>query len=1223
MANGQALDGFEAYYTEKLWHLIPEVYRTEDGLGVNPGVLRQLIEAIAEQAAITRRSIDRLWEDQHIETCDQWAVPYIGDLVGIQPASVLDDEPGRSLRGEVAIAVNLRRRRGTPEAMETLLRLTTGWDVVIVEMFRRLVRARHRLDPAPVPTVRFTGTPPGGTADLRRPVGAELALQVFDEYARTPDFRQLSGEDGAVGARKINIHLFRIRTFTITESDPVQLVVPAGFPRTFTIDPSGRDIQLFHNGRQQAVLQITPGEPQCRMPFEWEVDLPIRCRLLGNEEFVITAGDVITLSELGTPPTASELAVLEDLIGVRFQSERALRRQLLARGVTLGSAAPDWYIELLGITITPDSGKAAIYGSSLLLNVETAAFPDAFSRQRVAAADLSHADCHPIVDGFVIKGLVDPLNGRFATAPSEETIIGAPLVERYLYGFPEDIGAGPYTRLEAPEPGSNPPAPPVSALIDGTTTFDDNHTYQLAVSALALIDETEIFASNGKRPYIRLTEDNTDPDGNPGAVFKPDSDKEATLLIDGGWFGSAGMGDDVPAGQPADVVFEPATGGDAALFDWARITIKRATLDPGGVRADGIRILPLRIVVRSQVKELVIEQSIVGPIEAAFEDDEPIGRIERLVIRDSIVDAQQIESGIAISNRFGDVVMDRVTVFGDVQALRLEASHVIVMGGVTVINHQDGCFRFSAASPRPDTRLPPRYRDFTSAEIEPLFFTSTRFGDPGYAELSVVAPEALTRGGSEMGVFAIVSNADRLDSARTRVVEFGAVGVQPQYLFEGDEGARHIGELGARPEPPDPPPGDPPDPGDTLPPGPGEPDPDPPQPPTIPPEPPEPPEPPVVPGLELLVLGPEDADLNGAPEYWRDLGWRPAPGSDQPSSGSIPSVPLDKCDFVLEYDARFGTEPDHASQGWTAVNVSASEYVIESGGALKTEIASNDDGHFKKSVTTPAGRPASIHGYAVYMVDETSSGANEGEGLDLLVQASTGSLAKFKGLRAAFGNPLSGRRLQLIELDGGGDEDFATTRPLANMTSVWHKVSLEGHFATGRGLESIDDRVSNKDLAFFGDSDASGPSTATFEAKFGVTDSDLGGPTKGRYRNVVASAPGRFIRAWFRAVAVTNAPKLRLVLAADFSTTPGTARILVRYQAMAENADPFSIPGTVLEQSPNFTSDQNEFVVVEFTLSGLVAGNPFWFTVERNFAHAEDIHRGTVHLLEAVIVPTP
>src|SRR5215212_180696 len=135
-------DGFESYYTEKLWQLVPEVYRNEDGLAANPGVLRRMVELIGAEAARTRRSIDRLWEDQYVETCDDWAVPYIGDLVGARLVSANDR---RARRVDVANAVRFRRRRGTPDLLDHLARALSGWDVVLVEGFRRLARTRHRL----------------------------------------------------------------------------------------------------------------------------------------------------------------------------------------------------------------------------------------------------------------------------------------------------------------------------------------------------------------------------------------------------------------------------------------------------------------------------------------------------------------------------------------------------------------------------------------------------------------------------------------------------------------------------------------------------------------------------------------------------------------------------------------------------------------------------------------------------------------------------------------------------------------------------------------------------------------------------------------------------------------------------------------------------------------------------------------------------------------------
>jgi hypothetical protein len=76
------LDHYEAYYAAKLWALLPAVYRAQDAATLDGvGSLRELVNRIGVQAAILRRSIDRLWEDQSIETCDDWVIPYIGSTL--------------------------------------------------------------------------------------------------------------------------------------------------------------------------------------------------------------------------------------------------------------------------------------------------------------------------------------------------------------------------------------------------------------------------------------------------------------------------------------------------------------------------------------------------------------------------------------------------------------------------------------------------------------------------------------------------------------------------------------------------------------------------------------------------------------------------------------------------------------------------------------------------------------------------------------------------------------------------------------------------------------------------------------------------------------------------------------------------------------------------------------------------------------------------------------
>ena len=79
-------DNYDLYYADKLWTLLPAVYRAQDTDEFGAaGPLRELVNRIGAQAAILRRSIDRMWEDQSIETCDDWLIPYIGDLLATQP----------------------------------------------------------------------------------------------------------------------------------------------------------------------------------------------------------------------------------------------------------------------------------------------------------------------------------------------------------------------------------------------------------------------------------------------------------------------------------------------------------------------------------------------------------------------------------------------------------------------------------------------------------------------------------------------------------------------------------------------------------------------------------------------------------------------------------------------------------------------------------------------------------------------------------------------------------------------------------------------------------------------------------------------------------------------------------------------------------------------------------------------------------------------------------
>ncbi len=88
------------------------------------------------QAAI-RDNIDTLYHDFFIETCGDWVIPYIADLLG---TSHLSGDPW-TLRADVARTIKNRRRKGTLGAIESLTYALTEWAVHTVELRERGVHS--------------------------------------------------------------------------------------------------------------------------------------------------------------------------------------------------------------------------------------------------------------------------------------------------------------------------------------------------------------------------------------------------------------------------------------------------------------------------------------------------------------------------------------------------------------------------------------------------------------------------------------------------------------------------------------------------------------------------------------------------------------------------------------------------------------------------------------------------------------------------------------------------------------------------------------------------------------------------------------------------------------------------------------------------------------------------------------------------------------------------
>ncbi|MEE8523058.1 MAG: hypothetical protein V3T72_03930 [Thermoanaerobaculia bacterium] len=780
-----ARDGFETYYAEKIWDWIPEIYKHEDGLAQNPGVLRAMIEVLARQAAVARRSIDRLWEDEFIDFCDDWTVPYLGDLVGTRLVNELNR---RGRRTDVANTLFYRRRKGTPLVMERLIADITGWAGVVVEGFRRLGRTRHGLDPSPdSPTPLsgpVTGTPPGGIADLRRSRGGDLVDGPFDEYFHTPDFRRHRGFKGRVNIPKLNFHLYRLRPFRVI------LATPRDFgERRFTFDPSGRDVPLFRPDQRPEPDRWTPSR-------EWQIPAPIPCRLLGAASYLLQPADV---------PAALETE-LAPWVGQLFEDEARFRATLatVLAAATLDAA----FAGLLEAAVTPTSPKIQLLPEAVAVTVAEDSGGDALPHQLTVSANLSQW-IFPAAD----KELgVDPERGRFQLRqdPGADELVFVPV---YHYGFSGEIGAGTYERrgsvatenvTEIPGGAQNPdgeeldPGPIAGFALpaDGIHEFVNSKTYRPDGDGVADVDQLCLQARDGERPYLELT-----PDGGGEWTFtaldKPpgeDPDAEENLrwlTLEGLWIGI--VPDDLAAQNLAQAEDRcdpvPVTLVLDGHFD--RVVIRHSTLDPGGeqARLDPLQCTPipsLILEVRGQVEELVIESSIVGAIRESTSAADPCS-VGKLILRDSIV--HSLVPGVdAIFTRVAEAHLERVTVFGDVTVDTLYATETLIQGTVKVTDNQHGCFRFSAADDAPDQRLPPRFESHLFApRVANHFFVSRRFGDPGYAQLSETAPAEIVRGaenGSEIGAWSHLLNPIKLDDLRAKIDEFMPFGLIAQTIFE-------------------------------------------------------------------------------------------------------------------------------------------------------------------------------------------------------------------------------------------------------------------------------------------------------------------------------------------------------------------------------------------------------------------------------------------------------
>jgi hypothetical protein len=815
-------DEYEARYADKLWSLVPAVYRAADSETVDgDGPLRELLDRIGASMAVVRRSIDRLWEDQSIETCDAWVIPYLADLLATNLVPSMD-ERGRRL--DVANTIYYRRRKGTVALLEQLAHDVTGYETRVIEFFRRLGRNRHGLDPAigrpasaadPLAALTLqrleqltgllTGTPAGGFADLRNPLGASLTGTAFDEYAHRLDVRHGRGDLGWYGIPKIGFFLWRTVALRVDRATPVPV---AGCPDHYAFDPTGRQIALFTAAARGA---NDYGESWLPVPV-WQLPAPLIEPLwdaitaapgpvrysdpdaitIWGDSLSVSAtgfGDIVPVDQVRVWP---EVGRFQTLAGAPRDVEAGYHYGLFSR---IGAGPYDR--RQLGVPSPSDAPpRTRIDGGSAVT------LPNAI-------AALGPTGTIVITDGRTLSAVADP------PVPITDVTIRANDEERAVirtapgtqWVFTGDHGT---LRLEG-------------LLLSGADVVLRGSFESVVLSCCTIDPGT---SGSLRTPAAQWDHSVDGRDLAPGTLWV--EGQVRTLLVDrcitgpirtrtSGLLETLQASNSVLQGLPSEAAGTLALLRDAdamlsalnhkrdLLSTWLAGQLDAVAAAVVAAHADRTAVVPgdagkvvaaLQTVVNGPLIHTtarVHDRSLRNATLAAVATN-PSGDALRALNRQLLAEAYPLAlADAAVAVDAGLVELDRCTVLGPAYVHRLECSESILDDVVRVRNAQDGCVRFSAWAT--DSALPRRYESVELRASAPIM-VSRRYGEWGYAQLHDGADSAVVGGntgglpslltgshdGSEMGVFCRDNAAVKDRSLLIKLQEFLPVGLSPVFI---------------------------------------------------------------------------------------------------------------------------------------------------------------------------------------------------------------------------------------------------------------------------------------------------------------------------------------------------------------------------------------------------------------------------------------------------------
>jgi len=661
------------------------------------GPLQSLIEILAEQIEVLQDSLVQSYDDLFIETCADWVVPYIAEIVGLKG---LTDVPsaGYTMRAAVADTIQNRRAKGTVPALEAIAREVTDWGANVVEYFQVLATTQF------MNHIRPTNL---SVSDIRCADHALLNTP-FDSYARTAEMRNVETRLGKYNIPNIGIFLWRLQQQKI-EAQPAFVVDNY----RFCFDPLGKTVPLFTFPAPEGQAPVRATPLNVAMPISrWMFADDLKA---ASNYYNSTAGASISLAWQGGPAANTKVCSCN------------LSDVLDASGHVVSWAHQPQDV----IGIDPQLGRIA--------------FP--------------------------------------STQPAPTSVM-----TDWCYAFSSPIGGGPYARTFASTASVSVPAdaPTIGAAL------------ALALPMLSSSNTSVVVEIADNRCYIE-TPSFTVPDNCSVQIRAADGNRP-TVILSGDWV--------ITAGQDTTVSLNGLliAGGSITVqqdtpADIVTLQISHCTLNPAitpafaatSSQSGTAQQPPLPALwIDSENTAIQIDHSILGAIRIGSGNTVSLTTciVDALSPSDVAyachLDAMAAGSPLTVVNStvIGKVHTELMTLASDSIFYAELAPLDLWTAPVITDQLQQGCVRFCYVPS--GSRVPRLFHCYpVSGQVSTPDFTSLRFGDPGYCQLTDRSGLILTGADdqSEIGVFHDVYAPQRIANLNVMLTDYLRFGMEAGVFF--------------------------------------------------------------------------------------------------------------------------------------------------------------------------------------------------------------------------------------------------------------------------------------------------------------------------------------------------------------------------------------------------------------------------------------------------------